>query len=96
MSVEDGRPRLLFFFSPTDGQARRVDGFLALILQRRRNHETFAVHRINVRERPELVKRFQISDQPTVLVVDGKRVAARLVAPRSAAEIQQLLSPWLR
>jgi hypothetical protein len=29
--------RLLFFFECTDGHARRVDGYLAQVLQRRRN-----------------------------------------------------------
>jgi hypothetical protein len=33
-------PGLLFFHSPTEGSSRRVEGFLAQVLQRRRNHET--------------------------------------------------------
>jgi hypothetical protein len=34
------KPRLLFLYSARDGRARRVEGYLAQVLQRRRNHET--------------------------------------------------------
>ena len=37
------RPRLIFFTSSLSGQCRRVEGFLAQVLQRRRNHSTFRV-----------------------------------------------------
>lgn len=90
------KPRLLFFFSTTDGQARRVDGQLAQVLQRRSNHETFVVHRIEVAARPDLVKRFAVAATPTIVVVDGRRVRSRLERPRNSVEIQSLLSPWLR
>jgi hypothetical protein len=40
----DDRPRLVFVYSDSSGLSRRADGFLAQVLQRRRNHETFAVH----------------------------------------------------
>jgi len=90
------RPRLLYFFDQTDGRARRVEGFLAQILQRRRNHETFVVHRIEMNEHPDLAERFKVSSTPALVVVNEKQVRGRLEAPRSAVEIQSLLSPWLR
>jgi len=39
-------PRLVFFHSPLSGNCRRVEGFLAQVLQRRRNHGTFNVVRV--------------------------------------------------
>ena len=90
------RPRLLFFYSERDGSARRAEGHLAQVLQRRKNHETFVVHRIEIAERPDLAKRFKISQAPALVVVGDKQVLGRLERPRNAIEIQGLLSPWLR
>jgi hypothetical protein len=90
------RPRLLFFFEPTDGYARRVDGFLAQVLQRRRNHETFRIHRIDVHERPDLAARFRVERTPTLCVVHNRRIALRTHRPRGPRELEQLLAPWLQ
>ena len=94
-TADEKRPRLLFFFEPTDGFSRRLEGYLAQVLQRRRNHETFLIHRIDVEQRPDLAARFRVEQTPTICVVDGRRVAVRAYRPRSAQEIQQLLAPWL-
>jgi hypothetical protein len=90
------RPQLLFFYSPTSGSSRRAEGFLAQVLQRRRNHESFVVHRVDVKDRPDLAERFRIENVPTLIVVDGRRVRARLSAPRGCAEISRTLAPWLK
>jgi thioredoxin-like negative regulator of GroEL len=90
------RPLLLFFYSPTQGQSRRVEGFIAQVLQRRQNHKVFSLMPINVHERPDLTKRFRIASAPTLLVVADNRVQARLEAPRGCEPIKQALQPWLR
>jgi thioredoxin-like negative regulator of GroEL len=90
------RPRLIFFYSARDGRARRIEGYLAQVLQRRQNHDTFAIHRVDVDERPEVAERFRVNGEPALLVVSGKAVRARLEAPRGCAEIQTVLAPWLR
>lgn len=95
-SPTTAKPRLLFFYSPTAGASVRVDGFLAQVLQRRRNHDTFQVHRIDVTQHPDLAERFRIANTPAICVVDGKKVAARAETPRGAAELEHLLRPWLR
>jgi thioredoxin-like negative regulator of GroEL len=95
-SEEASKPLLLFFYSPTEGRSRRVEGFLAQVLQRRRNHQSFRLKRINVDERPDLVERFRVSSLPTLVVVSDRRVKARLESPRGSAEIAQALEPWLR
>ena len=61
--------RLVFFHSTLSGHCRRVDGFLAQVLQRRRNHGTFNVVRVAEEERPDLLERFKIDTVPTLLVV---------------------------
>jgi hypothetical protein len=92
----DGRPRLVFFHSAVDGHCRRVEGFLAQVLQRRRNHETFKVLFVEAKERPDLFERFRVNDVPTLLVIESKAVRARLEHPRSCVEIERFLAPWLR
>jgi thioredoxin-like negative regulator of GroEL len=89
------RPRLVLFYSPRSGKSRRVDGYLAQVLQRRRNHATFAIVRIDADERPDLAARFEITKIPTLLVIDGNRIRARLSEPRGCADISELLRPWL-
>ena len=85
----------MFFHSPLSGQCRRVDGFLAQVLQRRRNHGTFRLHRVDERERPDLLERFGVEAVPTLVVVEHKRVRARLERPRSSIDIERFLAPWL-
>ena len=90
------RPRLVFFYSQASGRSRRVEGYLSQVLQRRRNHESFRMYRVDVDSEPELVQRFEIDEVPTLVVVDGKRVSGRLTSPRGCREIEELLAPWLR
>lgn len=89
------QPKLVFFYSPRSGQSRRVDGYLAQVLQRRHNHATFALVRIDADKRPDLATRFRITSLPTLLVIDGNCIRARLVQPRGCAQIIELLRPWL-
>jgi thioredoxin-like negative regulator of GroEL len=94
-AVPVAKPRLVFFYSSESGRCRRVDGFLAQVLQQRRNHETFQVYRVDRSERPDLAERFRLETVPTLYVVEGKQVRARLEAPRGCRDIQRFLSPWL-
>ena len=90
------RPLLLFFHSDRSGRCRRAEGFLAQVLQRRQNHDTFRVHRVSREERNDLLERFRIDRLPTLVVVDRKVVRGKLVEPRGCEEIQTFLAPWLR
>jgi hypothetical protein len=47
------RTQLLFFCSDSSGLSR-LEGFLAQVLQRRRNHDTFQVIRIDYEVRSDL------------------------------------------
>ena len=89
------RPRLIFFTSSLSGQCRRVEGFLAQVLQRRRNHGTFRILVVDEEERPDLVERFGVQGFPTLVVVEEQQVRARLDEPRGCRDIERLLSPWL-
>jgi thioredoxin-like negative regulator of GroEL len=87
---------LLFFCSPTSGQSRRAEGFLAQVLQRRHNHDTFLVRHIDCEARPDLAARFDIEQPPAFVVVEHKRLRAKIEQPRGCAEIESFLHPWLK
>ena len=90
------RPRLVFFHSGVSGASRRAEGFLAQVLQRRRNHGTFRLYRVEREKRPDLFARFAIDVEPTLLVVEGTTVRSRLERPRGCREIEAFLAPWLK
>ena len=95
LTLADEQPRLVFFHSSVSGHCRRVEGFLAQVLQRRRNHGTFKLLHVAEEERPDLLERFAIGTVPTLVVVEGKKVQARLERPRGCRDIEGFLAPWL-
>jgi thioredoxin-like negative regulator of GroEL len=94
-AADDGKPQLVFFYSAESGPCRRVEGFLAQVLQHRQNHETFRLYRVDADRQPELAERFDLTKVPTLFVVEGKQVRARLEQPRGCRDIQRFLEPWL-
>jgi thioredoxin-like negative regulator of GroEL len=97
-SPEDvaAKPSLLFFNSAASGRSRRVEGFMAQVLQRRSNHQTFRIVHIDADRQTELVERFRIETIPTLVVVADKRAQAWLPNPQGCRDIEQFLAPWLR
>jgi thioredoxin-like negative regulator of GroEL len=89
------RPRLVFFYSPLSGRCRRVEGFIAQVLQRRRNHDTFDLVRVSVDSRPDLAEKFLVDEVPTICVVEGRKLKRRIVAPRGCRELEDQLESWL-
>ena len=66
------------------------------MLQRRRNHDTFELVRVPVDRKPELAERFLIDEVPTIVVVEGRKVRKRIVAPSGSRELETALAPWLK
>jgi len=95
VAATTARPRLVFFYSRASGACRRAEGFLAQVLQRRGNHETFVIERIEESERPDLHERFRIDLLPTLVVVEGRRVQGKLADPGGCGPIERFLAPWL-
>jgi len=90
------KPLLLFFSSTRSGRCRRTEGFLAQVLQRRQNHETFQLRQIDCDARPDLAERFRIDKVPTIVVVEGRKAKGRIVAPSGCRDLEDFLRPWLR
>ena len=91
--VSATKPRLVFFHSRSCGKCRRVEGFIAQVLQRRRNHGTFVYLPVEAEERPDLLERFQVDELPALLVVSDGQVRGRLTHPRGCRDIEDLLAP---
>jgi thioredoxin-like negative regulator of GroEL len=90
------QPGLIFFFSGSSGICRRVEAFLAQVLQRRANHDTFKVYSVDVEKHPELARRFRVDETPVLCVVEDKSERARLNKPKSSRDIERFLAPWLQ
>jgi thioredoxin-like negative regulator of GroEL len=89
------KPSLVFFQTPSSGRCRRVEGFLAQVLQRRSNHDTFEILRVDADSHAELVERFKIETVPTLVVVANRRAKAWLANPQGCRDIEKFLAPWL-
>jgi thiol-disulfide isomerase/thioredoxin len=94
--VAAAKPRLLVFGSKTSGACRRVDGYLAAVLQRRHNHESFDLTQIDVDQQPDLATQFQVIAVPTLIVVTDDTVRVRLEVPRGPTAIRRGLFEWLK
>jgi hypothetical protein len=90
------KPALVFFYSPTSGASRRAEGFLAQVLQRRRNHDTFTLHRVDYESRSDLAARCGVESPPAIVVIEGGEIRVSLEQPRGCSEIRSLLAPWLK
>jgi hypothetical protein len=73
-----------------------MEGFVAQVLQRRRNHDTFKYYKVAHEKRPDLVDKFGIEVIPTLAVVERRQITATLVGPRCCGEIETFLAPWLQ
>lgn len=82
--------------SARSGIARRVDGYISHLLQRRHNHGAFRYRIVNIEDQPELFANLKITEIPTLLVVDDSGIAARADGNLKPAEIELLLRRWLR
>jgi hypothetical protein len=93
---DPGRPKLVFAYSARSGRSRTAEAYLAQVLQRRGNHNTFELIRIDIEERPDVAERLQVTSVPTFLVIEQRRVRACITDPGGCAPIADLLAPWLK
>ncbi len=92
----DARPILIFFGSSTSGPSRRMEAFVDQVLQAHRNHQTFRRRKVDIDVQPDLAARFGIRQAPTIVVLDGDRVARRIEGRVGVDALRSELSDWLR
>jgi thioredoxin 1 len=91
MSAE--RPLLVFFTSQRSGPARRMESLLAHIARKER--DSLQVKLVDVDERPDLAEKFLISQVPSLALVKGKRVVARIEGRATAPKIESMIDEQL-
>ena len=94
-ATSEDAPLLLLFASKQSGQARRVEGYVAHVLQRRHNHDSFRFRIVEREDRPDLFDRLAVTEVPTLLVIDHKRVCRKLEGYVRPHEVEDALQPWL-
>src|SRR4051812_29632591 len=87
-------PLLVFFTSRRSGPARRMESLLAHIARKER--DTLRVKKVDVDERPDLARRFRIAEVPSLALVKGRHVVARLEGRSTAPTIESLLDSHVR
>ena len=90
---DDALPLLVFFCSERSGPARRMESLLAHLARKER--ERLRLRRVDVDRRPDLAARFRVEEVPTLVLVKGKRVVARLDGRVSCPRIERMLEMHL-
>ncbi len=92
--MSDDKPLLVFFTSERSGPARRMESLLAHLARKERTR--VRVMRVEVEEQPELAEKFRVTDVPTLVLVQRKRVVDRLEGRASAPKIETMLARHLQ
>ncbi len=86
-------PTLVFFTAQTSGPARRMESLLAHIARKERGR--LEVRRVDVDANPRLVRKFGVTQIPSLVLVVERKVAARIDGRASMPQIEQLLDEHL-
>lgn len=90
-----GRKALLvFFYSPTSGPSRRMDGLVSWLYVRERKR--LRLRLVNVEASAETARRYRVSEVPTLLLIKGREVVARLEGKATGQQIDDAVLPHLR
>ena len=84
---------LIFFSSRRSGPARRMESLLAHIARKEREH--LAVKKVDVDERPDVAARFRVAVAPALVLVQNRRVVARLDGRVTTPRIEEMLDSHL-
>ena len=71
-----------------------MDGLVSLLFVRERKR--MRLRTVDVDDRPELAERFRIATVPTLLLVKGREVVARLEGRVTGRQIDAAMLPHLR
>ena len=86
-------PTLVFFTRSTSGPARRMESLLAHIARKERDR--LRVRRVDADEHPPLLKKFAVSEVPSLVLVIDQKVVARIDGRANMPRIEELLEEHL-
>ena len=84
---------LVFFSAKRSGPARRMDSLVDHLARKERDR--LRVVRVDVEEDPATARQFRVRKVPTLVLVKDKRTIARVEGPAQAADIEELVEPYL-
>ncbi len=73
-----------------------MEAFVAQVLERRSNHDTFLIDLVEAREWPDLHERFGVASLPTLIVVEDTACRRGSRSRGAAATSNASSRPWLR
>jgi thioredoxin 1 len=85
---------LLFFYSPTSGPSRRMDGLVSWLYVRERKR--LRLRLVNVDVHPEIAERYGVDEVPTLVLLKDRDVVARLEGRVTGQQIDDAMLPHLR
>jgi thioredoxin-like negative regulator of GroEL len=62
----------------------------------RKERDALRVKKVDVDEEPDVAERFRVAVVPSLALVKGKRVVARLDGRSTAPKIESMIDPYLR
>ena len=86
-------PMLVFFSSGRSGPARRMESLLAHVARKERGR--LVVKHVDADGHPRLVKKFQVTEVPTLVLVKDRVVVDRIDGRASMPQIERLLEEHL-
>ena len=90
---DDARPLLVFFSSTRSGPCRRMESLVAHIA--RKDRDRLRVVQVDVDERRDIAERLGIAAAPTLVLVRGREMIARIEGRASAPRIEAMLEEHL-
>jgi thioredoxin 1 len=98
LEVGDVRSRakalLVFFYSPTSGPSRRMDGLVSWLYVRERKR--LRLRLVNVDISAQTAERYRVSEVPTLVLIKGREIVARLEGKVTGRQIDAAVLPHLR
>jgi thioredoxin-like negative regulator of GroEL len=85
---------LLFFYSPTSGPSRRMDGLVSWLYVRERKR--LRLRLVNVETCTATAQRYSVTQVPTLVLIKGRKVVARLEGKVTGQQIDAAVLPHLR
>jgi thioredoxin len=85
---------LLFFYSPTSGPSRRMDGLVSWLYVRERKR--LRLRLVNVDTCATTAERYGVSQVPTLVLIKGRKAVARLEGRVTGQQIDDAVLPHLR
>jgi thioredoxin 2 len=87
------RPVLLFFYTATSGPARRMESIVSWLWVRERKR--LRLRLIDADVRADLVARFEVSEIPTIVLIDDGRILARRQGRLTSDQLDEAILPHL-